>query len=289
MNSPFWRSVAFFVSAAVVAVYAVLGAHAFASPAQEPAVRATSTTPTIVIVMENHERSSIESSPDADYLKSFEAAGRSFTHYYATTHPSLPNYLAFSSGGTDGKTGSDSVNAGEIQATSFWKQLSTHSIPWKVYMEDMPSACYSGGSSGNYVLRHNPATVYHDVFAYPKRCAKVVPFSQFSTSSLPRFSFVIPNLCNDMHDCSIATGDNWLAAHVPAMLSAGAEVIITFDEGSTSTNGGGNVYTAIRGPGIGASVNTGTFNHYGFLAALEKRAGVPKLQNAAGAAVLPIG
>ena len=72
------------------------------------------------------------------------------------------------------------------------------------------------------------------------------------------------------------------------MLAAGATVVITFDEGSTSTNGGGNIYTALDGPGIGSSVNSNTYNHYSLLAGLEARAGVRKLQNAAGSPVLPL-
>src|SRR5262249_61624751 len=103
----------------------------------------------------------------------------------------------------------------------------------------------------------------------------------FDVNSLPAVSFITPNLCNDMHDCSIAKGDNWLQARVPAMLAAGAEVVITFDEGSNSTNGGGNIYTALDGPGIGSSVNRTTYNPYSLLAAIEDRFGLPRL-NCAG-------
>lgn len=285
MNA-FWRSVAFFVSAAVVAVYAVVGAHATTRPA--PFARATTPAPVIVIVMENHERSSITGSADADYLNAFRAAGRDFTHYYGVTHPSLPNYLALASGSTQGKSGSDSITAGEIGGANLFGQLSGASVPWKVFMESMPSACYGGGSSGDYVLRHNPAIPFANIWTKPARCANVVPYSQFDVSALPQLSFVVPNLQDDMHDGTIAQGDNWLAARVPAMLAAGAKVIITFDEGSTNTNGGGNVYTAERGPGIASTVNNTTFDHYSLLAALEARYGVIKLNNAATATQLPI-
>jgi acid phosphatase len=266
-------------------VYAVVGAHATARPAP---FRAATSAPIIVIFMENHERSSIENSADADYLKSFEAGGRSFTHYYGVTHPSLPNYLAFASGSTKGKVGTDSISAGSISGANLWSQAQGHGVSWAVYEESMPSACYKGGSSGNYQLKHNPAMPFANIANRPVRCNKVVPYTQFNVNALPQVSFITPNMCNDMHDCSIATGDNWLAARVPAMLSAGAEVVITFDEGSTSTNGGGNIYAAVRGPGIGASVNTGTFNHYSLLAGLEARFGLSKLGAAQSATPLPI-
>lgn len=252
------------------------------------ATAAPNLSPVVVIFMENHERSAIESDSGADYLRSFEAGGISFTHYYGVTHPSLPNYLAVASGSTQGKAGSDSIGAGEIAGNNLWKQMSKHRFPWGVYMESMPSACYAGGSSGDYVLRHNPATPFATVFDRPKRCRNVQPYSSFSTSALPAVSFISPNLCNDMHDCSVSTGDNWLQARVPAMLAAGATVVITFDEGSSGDHGGGNIYAAVDGPGIAHRTNTATFNHYSLLAALQKRLGLSRLGSAAQAMPLPL-
>ena len=271
-------------------VSSIVGLAAFTATlvATQPAPAAPNLSPLVIIFMENHERSSIVGSSSADYLNAFRTAGRDFTHYYGVAHPSLPNYLAVGNGSTNGKVGSDSITAGEIPGPTLWRQLSRQRIPWGVYMEDMPSVCYGGTSSGGYVLRHNPATPFASVYSKPNRCANVKPYSSFDVTALPAVSFISPNLCNDMHDCSIATGDNWLAARVPAMLSAGAEVFITFDEGSTSTGGGGNIYAALRGPGIGASVNTATFSHYSLLAAIEMRLGVKRLNNAATAPVLPI-
>ena len=281
--------------AVVAAGTALAGWAAWPPPAQpvtqapQPQAIAPDLRPVVVIFMENHERSSIEGSSDADFLHSFEAGGRSFTHYYGVSHPSLPNYLAVASGTLGGKAGSDSVSAGEIEGRTLWSQMSKNSFPWGVYMEDMPSACYSGGSSGDYVLRHNPATTFASVFDFPKRCRNVVPYSSFSTSAMPAVSFISPNLCNDMHDCSIATGDNWLQARVPGMMAQGATVVITFDEGSSGTNGGGNIYMAVDGPGISHTVNTNTYNHYSLLAALEKRLRIAKLGAAKTATPLPIG
>lgn len=278
---------------AVVALFAALSgliasAVVAVSPSVAPEVALAAPSPVIVIFMENKERSTIENSADADYLKSFENNGRSFTHYYGVTHPSLPNYLAFASGSTKGKVGTDSISAGSITGANLWSQAQTNAVSWGVYQESMPSACYKGTTSGDYALKHNPAMPFANISNRPKRCAKVVPYTQFSTSNLPSISFITPNLCNDMHDCGIATGDNWLQARVPAMLSAGATVVITFDEGSSGTNGGGNIYAAVDGPGIGSSTNTATFNHYSLLAAIEARFGLSKLGAAKTAGVLPL-
>jgi hypothetical protein len=251
-------------------------------------VHSATVSPVIIIFMENHERSSIENSSDADYLQSFEAHGISFTHYYGVSHPSLPNYLGVASGSTKGKVGTDSITAGEISGANIWSQASRNQVSWGVYEESVPGPCYKGGSSGNYQLKHNPAMPFANISNRAPRCAKVVPYTSFDVNNLPAVSFITPNMCNDMHDCSIATGDNWLAARVPAMLAAGATVVITFDEGSTGTNGGGNIYAAVDGPGIGARTDTATYNHYSLLAALEARFGFSKLGGAKTATPLPL-
>lgn len=270
------------------------------SPTGSPSPSPTSPPPPgkkyVFIWMENKENSSITAS-SAPYLSSFAANGRNFTNFFGVTHPSLPNYLAFASGGTQGKSGTDSIRPGEINATSVWDQLSAAGVTWKVYQEDMPSTSapcqgnsYTGTDSGRYALKHNPATPFAPVFTNSNKCVNVVPLTRldFSNPQLPQVSFITPNLCNDMHDCSVATGDNWLKARVPALLNAGATVVITFDEGSSGTNGGGHIYTAVDGPGIAGNANSTTYNHYSTLAGLENAFGLNKLGAAANANPLPL-
>jgi hypothetical protein len=240
----------------------------------------------VFIWMENKEYTSITASA-APYMTSFAANGRYFSNFWGVTHPSLPNYLAFASGGTQGKSGTNDISAGEINANNIWNQLQRAKIPWKVYQEDMPSACYSGSSSGDYVLRHNPAIPFANVFFKPK-CKRVVPLSALDVTNLPQISFITPNLCNDMHDCSVTTGDTWLSKLVPQLLGAGVNVFISFDEGSTSTNGGGHIWTAMDGPNISTSTNSTFFNHYSVLAALEDMFGRKRLGSAASATPVPL-
>lgn len=246
-----------------------------------------SSSPLIVVWFENHERSSITTSGSADYLNGLRAKGVDFTGYFANTHPSFPNYAAFAAGTQCGKT-TNTITAGELTCPTLWGQLAAKGVSWGVYEETMPSACYAGASSGRYVLRHNPATPFREVFGSPALCANVLPFTSFSPSSLRSVSFITPNLCNDMHDCSIGTGDDWLQARMPSWLAAGATVVVTFDEGSTNTNGGGNVYAVVVGPGKTHSVNSTRYNHYSLLAGIEVRLGLPRLAGAASAVPLPI-
>jgi hypothetical protein len=152
-------------------------------------------------------------------------------------------------------------------------------------MESMPSNCYGGSGSGEYVLRHNPATPYAGVYKAADCPNHVQPWNP--SAPLAPFTFIAPNLCNDMHDCSVATGNGWLADVVPSLLAKGAKVIITFDEGSTSTHGGGNVYCVVAKLGMPHSTKTGTYTHYSLLAAIEDRFGVQRRGNAVGIPRLP--
>jgi phosphatidylinositol-3-phosphatase len=252
-----------------------------------------STAPVVLIVLENHEASAILGSADAPYLNgTLIPAGRLFTSYHAVAHPSLPNYLAMTSGGTQGKVGTDSVYAGEIHARNLFAQLSRAHVGWRSYQETMPTPCYRAYAAGTdprqYALKHDPAMTYADI-AGSRRCRRVVPLSELDPTRLPRFSFVTPNLCNDMHSCSVSVGDRWLSRRVPRLLKNGAIVVITFDEGSTNAGGGGNVVLVEAGPGITAGDTVAhAYDHYSLLAALEDRLGVRRLGNARPADPLPI-
>jgi hypothetical protein len=252
------------------------------------------TNPIVVIYMENKERSTVVGSSSAPYQNALRGRGIDFTHVYGVTHPSLPNYLALGNGSTDGKQGTDSITAGELtQSPTVWNQLQKAGISWGVYEEDMPSTCYGGSSSGLYALKHNPATPFASVYHDSATCSHVQPFSSFDVTHMPAVSFVAPNLCNDEHDCGLSTGDGWLQAHVEPMLANGATVILTYDEGSTSagingTSGGGNIYTVVVGPGIPAKVDSGQYNQYSMLAAIEARLGLNKLNAAANVTPMPL-
>src|SRR6266550_6092783 len=181
---------------------------------QPAAGDATSTQPVVVIVMENHEYSSVVGSSGAGYInRRLIGHGKLFTSYDAVSHPSLPNYLAMTSGSTDGKQGTDSITAGEISRNNLFHQLARAGIRWRVYEESLPSACdravVAGTSPGFYALKHDPAMAYADI-ANTRLCRRVVPFSRLDPTRLRKFSFVTPNECSDMHSCSISTGDRWL-------------------------------------------------------------------------------
>jgi acid phosphatase len=271
-----------------------------------PARSATSSIPPLVIVfMENHSEESVLADPvDMPYLNSLWAnqLDEQFPHYYAVGHPSFPNYSAMASGQVAAPA--DAVTAGEFSDPTLWDQLTSAGISWGVYEESMPGTCSkttyyndtTGSSPGPYKIGHNPAVPFSDVYGSAE-CRNVLPFSAMKPSALPQVSFVAPNLCDDMHGvastdpngyASCVTGstaidrrgDSWLAAHVPAWTAAGADVFITFDEGSGYGN---QVYAVLTGPHVTGGTDTATLNHYSLLAGIEDAYRLPLLGSAASA------
>ena len=132
------------------------------------------------------------------------AKGTLFTNYQASPG-SLPDYLCKTSGLSGSTSGSENI----------FHQLQVKGVSWGEYEESMPSTCYTGGDTGSYKKGHNPAVYYNNITSSPSACANVVPFTAFSASNLRAFSYVVPNLANDMHDgashtAQIQAGDAWL-------------------------------------------------------------------------------
>src|SRR5437879_9879820 len=176
------------------------------------------------IVMENEESTSITGNSAAPYINGLANSYGLATQYYAVSHPSLPNYLALTAGSTFGIT-SDCTTCW-VGATNLADQIEASGRRWKAYLEGMPSACLVGGAYA-YMQKHNPWIYYNDIRTNAARCAAhVVPFTQLGTDlaggSVPNYVWITPNMCNDMHDCSIATGDTWLRNQVPAILNSAA-------------------------------------------------------------------
>lgn len=168
-------------------------------------------------------------------------------------HPSEPNYIWLEAGDNMGLTTDNDASLSNSTSTvdHLVTYLNSAGISWKGYMEDMPAGSCPLTSSGNYAAKHDPFVFFQDTTnnenptsAY---CiAHVVPYTQFSTdlanNTVAQYNFITPNLCNDMHDCSVATGDTWLSNEVPKILASQAyknngALFITWDEGSGGADG----------------------------------------------------
>ena len=230
--------------------------------------------------MENKPYSEIVGNSNAPYIQSMITRGTLFTNYQAIPG-SLPDYLFQTSGLSGSTSGSENI----------FHQLQVKGVSWGEYEESMPSTCYTGGDTGSYKKGHNPAVYYNNIKTSPSACANVVPFTAFSTSNLRAFSYVVPNLANDMHDgaghtVQIKAGDAWLSSHVPAMLNAGAEVILTWDEGNSSDEHVAAI--AIGGTAAKGATDSHSYTQPSLLAALEDAWHLPRINAAQAATPLPI-
>ena len=247
------------------------------SPASSPAP-STAPVPThvFVIVMENRSYYQVAGS---GYAAELAAKYGVATNYHGVSHPSLPNYLALTSGSTWGVT-DDGFHA--LPASGLGQQLSAAGVGWRAYMEGMNNGCFHSGYP--YALKHNPFAYYGS--ACPPQ---VVPFTQFASDmasgDVPRFVWITPGLCHDGHDCSTAVADAWLAQTVPAILATsawqyGGVLFITWDEGEDAAN---SVMTVVVHPNPLLHSSGRSYNHYSLLATIEDVLGVARLGQAAHA------
>lgn len=248
-------------------------------------VRVPDFTHVVVVVFENEEASSIAGNPDAPTFNALAHRYATLTNYDAVAHPSLPNYLALVSGSTHGIT-SDCTDC-VVHARNLADTLAAAGKTWKTYAEDLPYPGFTGAFSGRYAKKHDPFLYFIDIVDARARRDRVVPFTQLSVDlrrhRLPNFSLVVPNLCNDMHDCPVATGDAWLKAHIVPLLHRRVMrhgvVFVVFDEGTTDAGGGGHVEALALGPTVrrGSRFSRAT-NHYGLLRTIEDAWKLPRLR-----------
>jgi hypothetical protein len=244
----------------------------------------------VVVVFENKERDEIVGNPAAPTFTALSRRYATLTAYAAVAHPSLPNYLALVSGSTQGIR-SDCTSC-VLDGTSLADTLERAGLTWKTYAEGLPEPGFPGASSGLYVKRHVPFLYFRQVADDPARRTRVVPFAQLrrdlGTGRLPTFALVVPNLCNDMHDCHVATGDRWLRREIVPLLGApelaGSVVFVVFDEGASDVRGGGRVAALALGPAVrGGSRFALPTGHYGLLRTVEDSWGLPRLGLSRGA------
>jgi acid phosphatase len=249
-----------------------------ASPNQSAAVPTFAHV--VVVVMENTSASSVIGNTSvAPYINSLAASYAYSSNDFAITHPSLPNYLALTGASTFGITTDCSPAACPVNATNLMDRIESAGLSWKAYMESMPSACATTDAYP-YAVKHNPFVYYNDIRNNASRCqSHVVPFTQLSsdlrsTSTTPTYSWITPNMCNDMHDCSIATGDTWLSQQIPSILNSPAFttqnslLLLTWDEDDFLGNN--RVDLVVAGPQVTRGIVSNVpLNHYSILSTLE--------------------
>lgn len=224
---------------------------------------------------------------------------------YSSLH-SLPNYLIMTSGnsqdpnnvGVNGykcQTDVTTIPTGTPTSGSCWEEhqsennifqeLKNNSTSYgsRSYQESMASTCAVSNDTTNYqyVVRHNPALFYSNLgtgFSCDGAggtTAIDVKMPATLPATLPKFTFLTPNVCDNMHglatdtvppsafyvdgstcattdsdNTKIAKSDLWLQTWVPQWIAKGATVVITFDEGTALKCGVPDPVTDICGDKI---------------------------------------
>ena len=251
------------------------------SPAQATASATPSPTTSpshvFLIVLENTSYARALAQP---YIASLASQYAVATNYHDLGNPSLPNYLAMTSGST---WGIRDDNYHQLPAAGLGQQLTAAGISWTAYFEGFTGDCFN--SPYPYALKHNPFAYYGG------QCpANVVPMTQLATDlsgNTPQFSWIKPGLCNDGHDCGVATSDQWLSQTVPQITGSAAwqqngVLFIVWDE---SSSGDGRVGLLVVSPRLQGQIST-AMDHFSLLATIEDQLGVPRLGQAQGAASL---
>jgi hypothetical protein len=275
----------------------------------------------IVVLMENRDASEVAGSPSAPYFDSLRSQCGSSSAYLDNLFPwdinSLSHYLALTSGsncdiglgstGTGCVTDDDGPSRHMLDTVSIFEQVST----WTAYQEGMPTNCDPGNPAPGtaYYVKHNPPAYYtrlaaecavDDVGIPSVSCPGTVggvcstPANAFvddlANDTLAQYSFVTPDIDNDMHDGSVTEGDNWLHTYLPLILASpaylrgGTVVYVLWDEENGSF-GNGPIPNLFLSPFVRPGVATETMNHFAALRAMEDQLGVgPHLGCASGTA-----
>ena len=232
------------------------------------------------IVMENK---SAEEALTGPFAASLAARYGVANNYRAVSHPSVPNYLALTSGSTWGIT-DDSYHV--LPKHDLGSQLTAPNISWRAYMEGLGE-----GGCLNSPIPYDPG---HNPFAfYGGGCpANVVPFTAVAgdlAGNTPRFSWITPDMCHDTHQCPVATGDQWLQQVVglitgsPAWKNNGVLFIVWDEDDGSADN---RVLMLVITPGVGHRTSNAAYSHYSLLATIEDLMGVGRLGQAAQAHAL---
>jgi len=236
------------------------------------------------IVMENKAAGDVLEAPSAPGETALAHACASASDYRAHTHPSLPNYLAFWSGSTNGVT-DDAIH--DLAGPSLSSQLAAAGRSWRIYAQDYPAGgcntagAYTGGVdgpgvAGTYARKHNPWVNFTDL---PSSVNQTMAAFPTSFASLPTVSVVVPNQLNDMHSGTIAQGDAWLKAHLSGYVTwakaHNSILVVTWDSDDHTAHN--KIATVI----VGAHVRVGAYgealNHYRLLRTIQSMYGLAAL------------
>ncbi|HET6558460.1 MAG TPA: alkaline phosphatase family protein [Prolixibacteraceae bacterium] len=243
----------------------------------------------VIVLFENHAYNQIIGSPEAPHINALANSSKTalFTQSYAIEYPSQPNYLDLFSGFNQGVTDALFPQGAPFTTPNLARQLLDAGKTFITYSEDLPYPGFNGESSGYYVRRHNPVANWMGNGPNQVPASVNQPLTAFPSdfNLLPTVCFVVPNLVNDMHDGSIAQGDQWMVDHLSEYIqwakSHNSLFILTFDEDDKSMNN--QIVTIFSGEMVKGGNYSGKINHYSLLRTIEQMYGLPYAGHAATA------
>ncbi|HEU5244248.1 MAG TPA: alkaline phosphatase family protein [Gaiellaceae bacterium] len=243
------------------------------------------------IVLENKSWHDVMGSAYAPNTRRIAGLCGAASEFYGEAHPSLPNYVAMTSGGTQGITDDSGPGSHKLSVDSIFQQAGS----WRALEESMPANC-STSDTTDYAVRHNPALYYLGLHA---SCpVRDVPLGA-KPNLAAKFTFVTPNTCHDMHSspCGSTTndevraGDTWLASFLrqviatPQYRSDTTAVIVTWDESSHGDPATQRIPTLVIAPSVRpGTLATTRFDHYSLLRTTEQLLGLRTFLGAAASA-----
>ncbi len=255
----------------------------------------------VIIIFENKEYGTVVNNRDMPYFNLLASSFTLLNQHYATTHPSLPNYISLISGDTFGIIDNCEFDECYINAPSLPDLIEASGRTWKTYQDDMPEPCFEGNTL-RYVRKHNPFIFFDPIRLDKERCNRsIVPLTQMdadiAASDLPNFIFITPDICYSAHDCELALADGWLQENIeklyPPLDAAGEPylIIITWDEGQGDhsccglpESAGGRIATILISPQVRSNFLDETpYSHYSILKTIAEAWQLPYLGHAADA------
>lgn len=164
-----------------------------------------------VIMLENHSKSSVIDDPNAPFLTGLAHRYAMADMYFGVTHPSMPNYIAAIAGDNFGLQDDNDQNVVNFDRPNLVDQLEGHHVSWDAYMETLPAnkldrfgpTLPDGTVAQLYAKKHDPFVLFNDITSNPERMSHVRDYSQLASDlnrpDAPKFVWITPNQCNDMH------------------------------------------------------------------------------------------
>jgi phosphatidylinositol-3-phosphatase len=212
----------------------------------------------IWIVFENQGYDQVVGNNTLPYTNRLARSCGLATRYYGVGDPSLPNYIAMTSGGTWGVTGDSS---GPLHVASIFSQVKAAHLQWRSYSESMPHNCDQSDYPGRnpvYTAHHEPVIYYAGIrrdcarWDVPLGTVRKGPLAHaLAANKLPAFAIVGPNDDGGTTKpgCSRPCGnvdpplsDSFLRAWMKKILASKAytsgktAVFVTWDEDATFEN-----------------------------------------------------